>query len=185
MALVDDRVAATLELWAPASAGSKQPWLQLPQRVPTCVWGALLLCFPLKPHFCLEKSLSRNLPPRAGGCLFMTTWGVQTSQKSCQDLVLGGENTWAVVVPCPEERWHFGGKGDILVVLLLSSEHLLSTGKINKCEQYFGLHKSSCYSLLSGVSSEEWLLSSRGGRWSLRAACVCELHVTSSDGRQP
>lgn len=62
----------------------------------------------------------------------MTTLGIQTSQKSCQDLLLGGDNTWAVVVPCPEERWHSGGKGDFLVVLLLSSEHSLCTGKTNK-----------------------------------------------------
>lgn len=62
----------------------------------------------------------------------MTTSGVQTSQKSCQDLLIGEESTWAAVVPCPEERWHFGGKGDFSVVLLLSSEHLLCTGKINK-----------------------------------------------------
>lgn len=154
---------ATFKQWAPASASDMAAAASVGDSLCEGRFAAVL---PFKASFLPRKSLSRD-PPSTGGCLCVTTWGVQTSQKSCQDLLLGGENTWAVVLACPEERWHFGGKEDFLVVLLLSSEHLLSRGKINKWEQYFGLHKSSCYSLLSEVSSGEWLLSSRGGRWSL------------------
>lgn len=123
----------------------------------------------------------------------MTTYGFQISQRGCWDLLLGVNGRHLGCSPCCgtwcpilREGGVLEGKG-LLVVLLLSPDHLLCRVKINECKQYFGLHKSIFYLLAESgflVSPEERLLPNRRRRWSLRVAHVCELHVASSDERQ-
>lgn len=64
--------AATFELWDPASVGAEQPRLQLrvaaAAAVIACIRGALLLCFLLKLHFCLEKDIFRDLSVLEDAC---------------------------------------------------------------------------------------------------------------------